>query len=119
MPDFRRLSTLIKRPFTKKKASEMSSSSTAKAETKSYSVKIADNVEGEELNKVKANIEAKVKSAGGTARYSELIKTYMVEIPVQPAEGMVAISSKDALASNLGSEGIEFVDEEGTVTTQN
>ncbi|KAJ2784224.1 hypothetical protein GGI15_002325 [Coemansia interrupta] len=116
MPSFRRLSTLIKRPFTKKKATEMSSN--AKTETKSYSVKIADNIEGEELNKIKANIEAKVKSAGGTARYVELTNMYMVEIPVQPAEGMVAISSKDALASNLGSEGIEFVDEEGTVTTQ-
>ncbi|KAJ1843929.1 hypothetical protein LPJ73_005328 [Coemansia sp. RSA 2703] len=117
MPNFRRLSTLIKRPFTKKKASEMSSSS-AKSETKSYSVKISDDIEGEKLNEVKANIEAKVKSAGGTAKYVELIKTYMVEIPVQPAEGMVSISSKDALASNLGSDGIEFVDEEGIVTTQ-
>ncbi|KAJ1877908.1 hypothetical protein H4R99_000062 [Coemansia sp. RSA 1722] len=89
---------------------------------KEFSIKVKDGLDEQTETTVRNNIENSITQAGGTFDWVNLTKMYMVKIPVVPSADMVSISSASALEQHLKqsvTDGIEFVDEEGMLKTQN
>ncbi|KAJ1643958.1 hypothetical protein LPJ64_004317 [Coemansia asiatica] len=95
--------------------------SSGNGDFKEFSVKVRDDLSDEAEAEVKKNIEKSISDAGGSFTWSELIKTYIVKMPVASSPNEVSIANVSALKMHLNQSvksGIEFVDEEGMLKTQ-
>ncbi|KAJ2723216.1 hypothetical protein GGI07_002785 [Coemansia sp. Benny D115] len=87
----------------------------SEAEFKEYTVKLKEGYTDEDKNA----IEESIKRAGGSATWSGLIEAFLVKVPAKPADGSFSTASDYVTSLNESfKDKVEFIEESGTVTTQ-